>query len=451
MIKTTKRSRYFLLALMMVSLLAGGLYYATLAGMYKGAGKLLTLNWVAQWKFSYPNEVDNNDCSNTWSPAVNGKVPYMLPFYPEVEAAYWLLPMSTDKEAFEKPVAYRLQGRFPFARYMSYHNYDATTGDFVNWLKDVDIQADVGSVNPYQSGVDRTQDNRDYTLWLVPEGANLPQLADAKNVMTIPKTVTFAPAVLRVYRPDEKQGMDGGVALPRVHVFDAQTGVAVNQCAPLRLVAPKSLVEGGDTRRFDRRLTIDPSIRHYRSNGAGFYPNKHNAYLVTELDRSLGELAIMKWKAPTSPKTKSGLGSFNHAQEVRYWSYCLGGEQASNTSACLVDDEALIDEQGYVSLVLGPDDELLKAKAKLAGINYMPWGLHHRPSTILRHMEGERPFAQNIQHVPELNTALPIKAQAGEQFIGDYSPTGYYCSMSEFEKDFCNIKNYGGHSLTAKL
>jgi len=442
MTKTKKRTLYGSLVLVAILLLAGGLYYATLAGMYKASGKVLSAKWFAQWKLNYPGQITDNNCTATWSPSINGQVPYMLPFYPEVEAAYWMLPQSFDPAVFKNPVVYQLKGQFPYARYMSFHSYDATTGDYVAALKDIEIVADEGSINPYGKGVARDQKNRDYTLWLVPEGASLPQLSHAKNILVIPKGVKFSAAVLRVYRPDESKGLDGGVPLPQVFAFDAQSGLAVNKCAPLLMVTPKSLVEGKDDRRFDRRDTIDPNIRHFRSNGAGFYPNKHNAYLVSEFNQKLGEMAVLKWKAPTSPNTKLGGGTFNHKQQVRYWSYCLGGEQASNTSYCLVDDEAVIDEEGFVNVAMGPDDNELMNKAKKAGINYIPWGLHYRPTTILRHMEGETRFANSIQGVPEVDVHKPMAEQGGELFIGEYSPTGFYCSKYEFEIDFCGIKNF---------
>lgn len=445
---------YLLFLSVALAILSGAFYYATLAGMYKGAGKILSAKWAIQWKLNYPNQFTNHDCTDTWSPSVNGKVPYKVSFYPEVEAAYWMLPMNLDPEVFEKPVAYRLKGRFPFARYMSFHTYDATTGDFVASIKDVDISPDEGSINPYQKQVKRNLENRDYTLWLVPEGAALPQIQSGKNVVTIPAGVKFAPSVLRVYRPDEGKGMNGGVQLPQVSVFNAQSGQPVNKCAPLKFMVPKSLQLKGDDRRFDRAITISKNIRHFRSNGAGFYPNKHNAYLVSEFDRDLGELAVMKWKAPSVPSTKLGGGEFNHQQDLRYWSFCLGGENASNTSYCLVDDEALIDRDGYVTVVLGPEDDELMDLAKSAGINYVPWGIHYRPASILRHMEGEVDFKNSIKLVPNLNAKFSLDEQGGERFIGDYSPSGYYCSEQEFKNNFCNIKSFNSFkniSLNTKL
>lgn len=422
--------------------LLGILYYATLAGMYKGAGKILSAKWAIEWKMNYPEQFTNNDCTATWSPSVNGQVPYAVSFYPEVEAAYWMLPMNFEPEEFKTPVVYRLKGRFPYARYMSFHTYDATTGDYVSVIKDVNIHPDEGSVNPYQKHMTRNVKNRDYTLWLVPEGATLPQINKSHNVVRIPSGVKFAPSVLRVYRPDKGKGMDGGVPLPQVSAFNAKNGEAVNKCAPLKFVMPKSLDLEGDDRRFDRSITINKNIRHYRSNGAGFYPNKHNAYLVSEFDRDLGELAIIKWKAPSVPSTKLGGGKFNHQQDLRYWSFCLGGENASNTSHCLVDDEALIDSEGYVTVVLGKEDDELRKFSEESGFNYIPWGLHFRPASILRHMEGETEFKNSIKIVPNLNDAMPVEIQGGERYIGDYSPTGYYCSEKEFKTDFCNIKNF---------
>jgi len=440
-----KKKNYFrniLITVMAISVLGGVFYYATLAGMYKGAGKLLVAKWVVEWKLNYPNQVTTNDCSATWSPPVNGQVPYMLPLYPEVEAAYWMLPMSLDPEVYQRPVAYRLQGQFPYARYMSFHTYDAITGDYVVTVKDVDIVPDTGSVNPFHKGVSRDSDNRQYTLWLAPEGASLPQLEESDNVLRIPKDVIFAPSVLRVYRPDEEKGMDGGVSLPQVMVFDAQSGSPVNKCAPLRLIAPNSLENGGDKRRFDRSLTVSKNIRHYRSNGAGFYPNAHNAYLVSEFDRDLGDFAVLKWKSPTTPNTKYGGGQFSQEEELRYWSFCLGGENATNTSHCLVDDEALVDSKGYVRAVLGPKDDELMTLAKNAGINYIPWGIHYRPLTILRHMKGEREFENSVELVPDVDINTPLDQQGGELFIGGYSPSGYYCSEAEFKKNFCNIDKF---------
>ncbi len=154
--------------------------------------------------------------------------------------------------------------------------------------------------------------------------ASLPQLSQAKNVITIPKGVIWAPSFLRVYRADDSKGVNGGVDLPQVHAFDGQSGLAVNQCAPLKIPIPKSFGINTHKKPLDRSVVISPNIRHYHGKGAGLYPNKHNYYLTTKFDRTLGDLVVVKWKAATTPDTREGGGVFNHQQQVRYWSYCLG-------------------------------------------------------------------------------------------------------------------------------
>jgi len=107
-----------------------------------------------------------------------------------------------------------------------------------------------------------------------------------------------------------------------------------------------------------------------------------------------------------------------------------------------VDDDALIDGNGHVNVVIGPEDEGLMEKARQAGVNYIPWGLHHRPMAILRNMQGEGEFTHSIQKVPVMSTQKPLDEQAGDLFIGEYSPAGYYCSAQTFMENLCEVKNY---------
>jgi hypothetical protein len=425
--------------------------YATITGAYKGAGKVLALSWVAQWKMNYPDLEGSNDCSGAWSPSIDASDPYMLPAYPDTYAAYWALIMSHDQEISPEPIAYELKGRFPYARYMTFHVYDGATGDYFAALKDLDIEPDAGSVNPFQANIDRTAANRNYTLWIVPEGASLPQINGLKNVIRVPKQFTESPTVMAIDRPDNGQPPSAGVPLPKVKVFHAQTGEPVLRCNPLRLksIIPskKSGIKKAQT--WDKMKTIGDgqAVRLYHSTGGGLYPNKHLSYLTTGLDTQFGNVVMVKFKAPTTPNTQTGFGIHTHTEDMRFWSMCLGGMYATNTSACLVDDQAIIGDDGLVTLAIGPDDKNLRKLAQQHKINYMDWGYHQYPDIIFRHLQGEKEFDYSSKNVPIVDVTLPLWNQGGERTIGTYSPTGFYCNHEEFEKNLCDIKEYSHPGL----
>lgn len=420
--------------------------YATIAGTYKGAGKVLAMAWMAQWKMSYPELEGSNDCSAAWSPSINANEPYMLPAYPDTHAAYWALIMSQDPTISPDPIAYQLTGKFPYARYMTFHVYDGATGDYFAEIKDLNIEPDAGSVNPYRANIDRTASNRDYTIWIVPEGATLPQINGLKNIIRVPQEILEAPTLMAIDRPDDGQPPQAGVPLPKVQVFHAQTGEPVLRCNPLRLksIIPSQPSNIKKAKTWDKMKTIGDgqAIRLYHSTGGGLYPNKNLSYLTTGLDTQFGNVAVVKFKAPTTPQTKTGFGMFTHEEDIRYWSMCLGGMKATNTSDCLVDDQAIVSDDGYIILAIGPNKNTLRELAKKNKINYMDWGYHQYPDIIFRHLEGEKDFKYSSKHVPIVDVTQPLFDQGGERTIGPYSPAGFYCSDKEFEENLCAIKEY---------
>ncbi len=423
-------------------ILGSGLTYATLAGMFPASKKLLLIQWIAEWKMSYP-ESGSHDCTAAWSPPVDGTVPYMLPFYPEVKAAYWALPIGQNREWIPQPIAYRLQGQFPYARYMSFHGYDADKGDYFTSIKDTEILPDSGSANPFLTHTDRNSPNRNYTVWITPEGATLPQTQKHPNVMIMPGPVKGAPFLLRVYRPDEGRNILGGVPLPQVHSFHAQTGEPLKNCSPLKFRVPNKK-NRENSLHAKKMKALRKDIRHYRvhSGKSGNYPNQHITYLHTALSTDFGEIAIIKWKVPSTPDTKNGGSRFTHDEDLRYWSMCLGGMNATNSSDCIIDDQARVDDEGYAVLAIGPDDDELRKLAEAKNINYMQWGIHRHPTTILRHMDGEKDFKYAAKHASVFEIDQPPELHGAERTIGVYSPSGYYCSEAKFRKNICGVREY---------
>jgi hypothetical protein len=48
-------------------------------------------------------------------------------------------------------------------------------------------------------------------------------------------------------------------------------------------------------------------------------------------------------------------------------------------------------------------------------------------------------FPYSAAAVPIFTPDKPREKQAAELFIGDYAPTGVYCSEAGFRKDFCGF------------
>lgn len=393
--------------------------------------KLFMANWQQQ-----SGHTQGNDCSDNWSPAITNNLRYLIPWFPENKAAYWMF--GYDREQSNQELMLRLEGRFPHARYMSIHLYDGQTGKLVsgkNALKDIELAPESGHANPFRSGVARDTDGRDYALLLAPEGS---AAAEHQNLIRIPDSVRYPLVVLRVYRADEGQSIDGGVGLPQVLAFNAQSGTPASGCPEPALPITEGLKSANrpDTRRY-----YNPDIHFYAKHPeySGLFGNSHNYYGQTGLNRELGDVALMRFKAPTTPDTATGGGKFTHSEQLRYWSLCMGGDVFTNTSSCLWDDATQIDDKGYVKVAIGPDTSEFRAAAKAQGYNPMPWGYHLRHVVYHRHMQGEGDFSRSYKQAPHIDFSQPLNEQQADRFIGDYAPTGFYCEESAFIAGTCGF------------
>src|SRR6185295_13394954 len=113
-------------------------------------------------------------------------------------------------------------------------------------LRDVGLEPDAGSQNPYLPGVPRDTPNRNYTFHLVPEGTDLAKF-NYHNVVTFPapnrgKRLKLS-VYLRVYLPDQydpqtsenlPNHLSGWVPLPRISAIDPTTNEIV-ECPHTRL------------------------------------------------------------------------------------------------------------------------------------------------------------------------------------------------------------------------
>jgi len=384
---------------------------------------------------------DNNqqgDCTSGWSIAWSGSKRW-VPFDPDMNATYWYYAIT---RAPGDTIGFKFQGQFGHARYQGFNVYNDKTGDFV-WgddsthkssLRDVDTAPDLGSNNPYLLAVPRNTPDRNYSLWVVPEGSDTSKYS---NFITFPQDIEWPSIYLRVYLPDQNLKDDpdylsGGVPLPTIEAFDTRTGAPVD-CPPTRVIKPSGNMPTGPG------ANTDGKVLFYRLAGGGLYPNQDSAYLASIFKQIDDTVAVIRVKPPTHAHTNDPDGILRAQPMVRYWSFNVYSIKLTNVTACLADYQAAVAQDGFVYLVLGRRTPAILKKAK--GLNFLPWGAHQEIVLAYRNMVPEPYFPYSAAAVPFFNpdSGEPRERQSAENSIGDYAPIGVYCSEESFLKDFCGF------------
>jgi hypothetical protein len=285
--------------------------------------------------------------------------------------------------------------------------------DVLGSFTDYQIIPDEGSRNPFVSPDARTAGPREFTLWLVPSGqqAHVLEMPNSANILQLPRrdTPRVPPGIeiwYRVYLPDENTLATGCSGPPIVTAFDALTMVRVKCPIPSDdgFLAGRALLHhilpGDNT----------DQVRFYSSTGEGSFPNPDNRYALARLHFRPGrDLAVVRFKPPRTPSTSEGeTHGSAAAYDVRYWSLELFG-LSSRTFGGLSDNDVTVDEDGYVTVVVGPDD--LEEEVLSRGLNFIPRGGVFEPCLIYRNLLSQNGF---------------------DPFRGTLAPRGYYMGRDVF-------------------
>ncbi|HJQ39737.1 MAG TPA: hypothetical protein VKB93_21540 [Thermoanaerobaculia bacterium] len=367
------------------------------------------------------------DCTSNWSIPFSGTKRW-VPFDPDMNATYWYYAVTREES---DTTGFRFHGQFAHARYQAYNVYNDETKDLV-WgedstnisaLSDVNIVPDPGNNNPFLLAVPRDTPDRDYTVWVVPEGADPSGLT---NLITFPASVTQLSIFLRVYLPDENTGLLGGVPLPAIESFDTATG-APAPCLPTRNIFQD--LSGGGSTAPNPGANTDGQVRFYRLDGGGLYPNEDSAYLATIFKEIGDSVAVIRLKPPTFTDTSDPAGIIPAQAMTRYWSFNVYSIKLTNVTACLADYQAVVAEDGFVYVVLGRRTPELLAKTE--GMNFLPWGAHDEILFVYRNITPNAQFPYSAAAVPIYSADETAPA---ETFIGEYAPIGVYMTEKEFLK-----------------
>jgi len=239
------------------------------------------------------------------------------------------------------------------------------------------------------------------------------------------------------------------VAFPTVEAFslesdDASETVAARLPRPLDL---RSIVRKRSLPRMVERLSVlyetenidlldnaqddsrFPTVPFHAIDTKGFIENNDNRYLLAGITKQEDEVYLFKFK---SPSYTTGPLDINQT-DVRYWSFNLGNAATYNFNA-LKDEDAIINDDGYVYIVLSDEDSEVRKLAASLGYNFMEWNMPWKKALILfRHMLADSGFEAQIEDVPPIKPgSSDFTSKEAQLYMGAFAPHGERMSRSDF-------------------
>jgi hypothetical protein len=347
--------------------------------------------------------------------------------------------------SFPTGTKFRVNGQYPDARYMSLEVYANATVNLFD-MADYQIQPDAGSQNPTAAGpstYDRTIPwGQNYTVYVIvgPKPATIP-----------PNTIYVDPAQYasnqyamieyRLYSPFDglTVGQLGGVPLPTVVEETPNGDVPIAQLAKPGIC--NFVVNIRDVERQAVATLFDvlqqlpqhpnpipptpvpaaPQWILYFEDSTTVLINEDNRYLYMLPSQKLGDMVIMRAKAPTFA-TQPGVGP---DPQMRHWSLCENAKSLESY-ACVYDETAAIDSDGFFNVVMSIPQKQPPNANHAHGFDWLEWGTTYNAVPILRHMLPSPNFNQSAFAMQQ--------GQDPATVMGDYFPIATYCANSVFAK-----------------
>jgi len=143
-------------------------------------------------------------------------------------------------------------------------------------------------------------------------------------------------------------------------------------------------VRGGDWRaQYDRRYLLQlwtgddapgaVANPPARSASGGFFPNVHNAYVRTALNRKFGKVVAFRGKLPSTPATAGGNRRMRRGQ-VRYTSFCMNeAPVTTRVTDCAYDEQIPTDGRGRYTIVVSRSQDRPAAARYGCGKAWIRW------------------------------------------------------------------------------
>ena len=331
----------------------------------------------------------------------------------------------------------RIEGVYPYARYMSWNVYDSTA-------KPVDALSDL-RLHPNPGG-------GTYTAF-IEFGPRPEQPAPNTLYSGESRGGTF---LYRVYVPDRGRDAKGGVPLPRVSLEPAGGRGNAPFLTPCReLQAPYAwqlnrLIEGGpappdptdDDKGYPGRRTphwrlftnlcasavdvmldnedgeqFHPQASERCGDGPGFLSNRDIAYVYAPTSRGFGDVLSVRARAP-------------RPGQLRYWSFCQYEPATQRVIACRRDDRVKVGRRGWFRLAVSTAEARPRNARPACRVTWLPWGPATQGLLIYRHMLPRRSFRHAIQRVGKPGNERRAMGRL-------YPRARYFKTAAEFERRGC--------------
>jgi hypothetical protein len=321
-----------------------------------------------------------------------------------------------------------IAGRYPHARYFSFHAYDAQ-GDALGSIYDAQIQPDPGSANRFQGPVGAGASDH-YTVHVAFRPA---PATPAPNTLYVDPATSGAVATLlyRIYVPHTTADPSGDVGYPEVTTAsNGQTLLDQGGCAtsppPFGSVLWEEEAQAdypaGLPKPANANATKIPTWTRSFGNMLG---NQQNAYLGAILSRQYGDLVVLHTRAPSFPDTLAGVPAYAPAQ-LRYWSFCTYDDQGQAGFGCAADYASAARHGTLTYVVSDPGQRPTNATAA-HGVAWLPWGATQTAiQLVYRNMLPSASFRYAVQRIQP--------GQSAQTIMGPYYPRAVYCSRATFER-----------------
>ncbi len=345
-----------------------------------------------------------------------------VPYLPDAYSNYFVYSFARPNNG----TAIKLTGKFANARYMSINVYDQKAGDVIGAISDLFIKPDAGSVNSYVPGFDASNQNRTFTVDIVPTGTDT---AGLTNPIVFSSGIDSISIFIRYYLPT---GDDlGGVELPTITMSEASTNAAV---------AIPSNESGGliawDSTRITNAYKLVPylndTIRAVRTAPSAAFPNGDTEYIsIPVIIDSATQVAVIKFKPPTYPASSNENGK----TEVRYFSLNQGDHNSYNYGGIYDKNFANPAKDGFVYVIMCSKDAAIEAKIASLGGTTMIWTVPDTRTLLLyRYILADSSFSGNMKNVKIFDSSnslvalQSLRANDAVVAMGDYAPRGIMVS-----------------------
>ncbi len=362
---------------------------------------------------------------------------------PDQYANYFTYTLARTNE----DMGFKISGAFPDTRYFSFNVYSLGDNTTQGSLVDYQIKTDSGKPNPFLVNKDSMEVGNRYTVHILPanlKGKNL------SNTLYFTDDVKVLLMVIRLY--DFNIDDFGGVDYPTVEAFTMEE--ATNKQSPehlptaldlrtiVRNVSLPGMVkrlgllyETENTDQLDgpKKNKKYTSLPFHAIDTKGYIENNDNRYLLAGITKKEDEVFVFKFKAPSYT---TGPENINQT-DVRYWSFNLGNAASYNFNA-LKDEDALLDAEGKVTIVMASKDVSIESRTKELGYNFLEWNMNWKEGLILfRHMLAHPDFEAQIDEVPPIIEGMSdFKSLEAYHTLGDYAPQGIRLSKEEFLTEY---------------